>query len=65
MHVYNLNPSDTINEIAKLKKAREDNGDVFGGGKGVAGDRYVMAHCANANNTVVNINIESDATAEN
>ena len=39
-----------------LKAARQDNGDVFGGGHGIAGDRYDFAFCANANNTVVNIN---------
>lgn len=46
--------------------ARQDNGDVFGGGKGLAGDRYAMAFCNNVNNTEVIINISSsEATPEN
>ena len=45
----------TPNHKEALKKAREDNGDVFGGGKGIAGDRYVFADCANANNTMVTV----------
>ena len=44
-----------------LKAARQDNGDVFGGGHGIAGDRYDLAFCANANNTVVSVDITSDA----
>ena len=39
-----------------LKAARQDNGDVYGGGHGIAGDRYDLAFCANANNTVVTVN---------
>ena len=38
-HVYDLTDAD---QVALLKAAREDNGDVYGGGKGIAGDRYVM-----------------------
>ena len=34
---------------------KEDNGDIYGGGKGLAGDRYLMAHCANVNRTLVDI----------
>ena len=49
------NASQTGHKDA-LKAAREDNGDVYGAAKGHAGDRYVMAHSANADNTVVNIN---------
>ena len=44
-----------------LNAARQDNGDVFGGGHGIAGDRYDFAFCANANNTVVSVDITSDA----
>ena len=44
-----------------LKAARQDNGDVYGGGHGIAGDRYDLAFCANANNTVVSVDITSDA----
>lgn len=46
-----------------LKKKREDNGDVYGGGKGKAGNRYTMAHCANSSNTVVIVEYPSTNTA--
>ena len=59
-HVYDLTNAD---QVALLKAAREDNGDVFGGGKGKAGDRYEMAHCANSNNTVVIINYPNNNAA--
>ena len=42
-----------------LKAAREDNGDVYGGGHGIAGDRYDMAFCANADSTSVIVNYTS------
>ena len=62
-HVYDLTDAD---QVALLKAAREDNGDVYGGGKGIAGDRYVMAHCANSNNTEVIINYpNNNATPDN
>ena len=52
-------------DIDKLKKARKDNGDVFGGGKGIAGPRYTYAHCANVDSTVVVINYTApNATPE-
>ena len=61
--VYDLTNAD---QVALLKEAREDNGDVYGGGKGIAGDRYVMAHCANTNNTVVIIDYpNNNVTPEN
>ena len=44
---------------AALKAAREDNGDVYGGGHGIAGDRYDMAFCANADSTSVIVNYTS------
>ena len=59
-HVYDLTNAE---QVALLKAAREDNGDVFGGGKGKAGDRYEMAHCANSNNTVVIINYPNNNAA--
>ena len=59
---YNLGDAE---DVAKLKAAREDNGDVYGGGKGKAGDRYVMAHGTNVNNTSVNVNINSGANPDN
>ena len=36
-----------------------DGGDVYGSARGVAGDRYLMAHCAYVKETVVNINYTS------
>ena len=38
------------------KAARLDNGDVYGGGKGLAGDRHDYAFCANVKETHVTIN---------
>lgn len=59
--------AETEGHTAALKAACEDNGDVYGGGKGIAGDRYVFADCANANNTVVTIGYSANnvATPEN
>ena len=48
-----------------LKKAREDNGDVYGAGQGEAGDRYRMATLCNVNNTVVTINQTTNADPDN
>ena len=47
------NKDDEGNDI------KEDNGDVYGGGKGLAGDRYIYANCANVNNSTVLINYSS------
>ena len=56
---YLSTPStDNLPEGAK----RLDNGDVFGGGKGQVGDRYMEAHIANVNNTT--ILIDYDATPD-
>ena len=44
---------------------KEDNGDLYGGSKGLVGNRYVMAHCANVKTATITINIDSDATPEN
>jgi hypothetical protein len=40
-----------------------DNGDVYGGGKGIAGDRYDYAFCANVKATNVTIDYPSDNVA--
>ena len=40
---------------------REDNGDVYGGGKGKAGDRYKMAFCANVKETEVTVKYKSSS----
>ena len=37
--------------------SRKDNGDIYGGGKGIAGDRYVVAHIANVKETHITIDI--------
>ena len=41
-----------------------DNGDVFGGTRGEAGDRYEMAQFGNVRETAVNINYTNPATAD-
>ena len=43
---------------------REDNGDIYGGGKGIVAPRYDEAFCANVYNTVVTINYDKQATKE-
>ena len=35
----------------------EDNGDIYGGGKGIAGDRYEMGFCGNVRNSEVTIDV--------
>lgn len=57
---YDLNDED---QVESLKAIREDNGDVYGGGKGKAGERYTMAHCANSSNTVVIVEYPASNTA--
>ena len=49
------------------KKIGTDNGDIYGGGKGIAGDRYDMAFCANVGSSEIIIEYPSDnaATPEN
>ena len=44
-----------------------DNGDIYGGGKGIVGDRYDMAFCANVGSTEITINYpeENEATPAN
>jgi hypothetical protein len=42
----------------------EDNGDIYGGGKGIAGDRYEMGFCGNVRNSEVTINVPTP-TKEN
>ena len=58
---------DNANDAKKIKNARKDNGDIYGGGKGLAGDRYDYAFCANVKNTNVTIEYPSNngATPEN
>ncbi len=70
-HEYNLNDFTSGKDgggVKALKEAREDNGDVYGAGKGEAGARHRMATLCNVDNTVVTINIDqetSDATPDN
>ena len=46
---------------AQIDNFEEDNGDVFGGGKGAPGDRYEKAYSANVTNTRVFIKLSSTA----
>ena len=48
----------------QIEATRKDNGDVYGAGKGKAGDRYEMADCANVNNTVVFVEYPSGNNAK-
>ena len=41
----------------------KDNGDVYGGSKGIAGDRYKMAFCGNVGSSYINIDYPSTNTA--
>ena len=43
--------------------AEKDNGDVYGGGKGIATDRYKEAFCANVGSVEININYPTDEGA--
>ena len=58
---------DNTNEDHKkaLKDARQDNGDIYGGSKGKAGDSHAMAKLANVNKAVVLINYASTPSATN
>ena len=47
-----LSGKDKINSDVE-----EDNGDIYGGGKGKAGNRYRMGFCGNVRNSVVNIDV--------
>ena len=42
----------------------EDNGNIYGGTRGAAGDRYYEAHLANVNETYVTINYGSTPTED-
>jgi hypothetical protein len=58
-HEYRLNDnSNDPGGVKDLKKARKDNGDIYGGGKGKAGSTYIVAHLANVRETEININDE-------
>ena len=54
-----LSGKDKINS-----EEEEDNGDIYGGGKGIAGDRYEMGFCGNVRNSSVTINVPTP-TKEN
>ena len=55
---------DVMDDTATSEK--EDNGDVYGGSKGVAGDRYTYGYCANVKETSVTVNYpNSSARPEN
>ena len=46
-----------LNKDKDGNQIEEDNGDVYGGGKGIAGDRYTTIFCANVHTTEVNIDL--------
>lgn len=50
---------DVMDDTATSEK--EDNGDVYGGSKGVAGDRYTYGYCANVKETSVTVNYLSSS----
>lgn len=55
---------DVMDDTATSEK--EDNGDVYGGSKGVPGDRYTYGYCANVKETSVTVNYpNSSARPEN
>ena len=53
--------TDGKTPVMRRIRVREDNGDVFGGGMGIAGDRYEYAACGNVSETHVNINFKDAA----
>ena len=56
---------DELNDT-QIDNYEEDNGDIFGGGKGAPGDRYEKAYSANVTRSRVFINLAaSTATPEN
>ena len=63
-----ISGKDKMGNIVNGAEIKEDNGDIYGGGKGLVGpNRYTMAHCANVNRTVITIayNDTVSATPEN
>ena len=56
--VYNLNDDE-------IDDQEEDNGDLYGGGKGISAERYTEAKCANVNTSSVTIDITSAADETN
>ena len=57
---------DPTTQAEQYEKARQDNGDIYGGGKGMAGKSVIMAHAGNVNNATVSINyLVNDATPDN
>ena len=50
----------------EIDDAKEDNGDVYGGGKGFAAQRYLEAHANNVHDTHISVNYtNSSATPTN
>ena len=49
--------SDNTLTDEQKEKLREDNGDVFGAGKGIAGDFHQYVFCANVDSSEVHVNI--------
>ena len=55
---YDSNGDPQIYDLTSQEydDARQDNGDVFGGSKGMANNRYLEAHASNVNNAAITIN---------
>ena len=56
-----VDASGTVLSDVQIDNFEEDNGDIFGGGKGVPGDRYDFAYSANVNISRVTVNLNSNA----
>ena len=53
---YNSDGSSYPLNEQQIDDAEEDNGDIYGAGKGKAGDRYTMAYLNNVKETDIKIN---------
>ena len=56
-----INADETVLTDAQIENYREDNGDIFGAGKGAPGDRYEKVYSANVTRSRVFINLASTA----
>ena len=45
----------------EIDDAKEDNGDVYGGGKGFAAQRYLEAHANNVHDTHISVNYDNNS----
>lgn len=56
-----INADETVLTDAQIENYREDNGDIFGAGKGAPGNRYEKVYSANVTRSRVFINLASTA----